>query len=62
MKQPKAERAAFGLEKPSQGLTFPARAQLRRSPPASGRTVLVPIDAGDGPELWEAVEGSRWHL
>ena len=62
MKQPKMDRASLGLEKPPQGLAFPARAQLRRSPPASGRTVLVPIDAGDGPERGEAVEGSRWHL
>jgi ribosomal-protein-serine acetyltransferase len=46
----------------SQTVEFPPRAPLRRSPIASPRTHLVPIDASDGPELWEAVDGSRWHL
>jgi len=46
----------------SQTVEFPSRAPLRRSPVAAPRTLLVPIDAADGPELWEAVDGSRWHL
>ncbi len=24
--------------------------------------MLVPLELGDGNELWDAVEGSRWHL
>jgi ribosomal-protein-serine acetyltransferase len=43
-------------------LAIPARAALRRSPIETPRTLLVPIDVSDGPELWDAVEGSRWHL
>jgi ribosomal-protein-serine acetyltransferase len=43
-------------------LTIPARAMLRRAPIETARTLLVPIDANDGPELWDAVDGSRWHL
>jgi ribosomal-protein-serine acetyltransferase len=46
----------------SQTVEFPSRAPLRRAPIAAARTLLVPIDATDGPELWEAVDGSRWHL
>lgn len=60
MKQPKQERTpAAGV---TQGLTFPSRLSLRRAPIATGRVLLVPVDATEGPELWEAVEGSRWHL
>lgn len=43
-------------------LTIPARAMLRRAPIETARTLLLPIDANDGPELWDAVDGSRWHL
>jgi ribosomal-protein-serine acetyltransferase len=46
----------------SQTVEFPPRAPLRRTPVAGPRTVLVPIDASDGSELWEAVDSSRWHL
>jgi ribosomal-protein-serine acetyltransferase len=60
MKQPKAERAQ-GVPS-TQGLTFPSRLSLRRAPVATGRLLLVPVDATEGPELWEAVDGSRWHL
>jgi ribosomal-protein-serine acetyltransferase len=60
MKQPKQERGAPGGT--SQGLTFPSRLSLRRAPITTGRLVLVPVDATEGPELWEAVDGSRWHL
>lgn len=43
-------------------LTIPPRATLRRTPVATSRTQLQPIDVSDGGELWDAVEGSRWHL
>jgi ribosomal-protein-serine acetyltransferase len=43
-------------------LTIPARGSFRRNPVETARTVLLPIDVNDGPELWDAVEGSRWHL
>jgi ribosomal-protein-serine acetyltransferase len=43
-------------------LTIPPRATLRRNPLETTRTLLVPIDVADGPELWDSVEGSRWHL
>jgi ribosomal-protein-serine acetyltransferase len=43
-------------------LTIPSRSELRRAPLVTARAWLVPIDAADGPELWEAVDGSRWHL
>jgi len=60
MKQPKHERSTAPAA--NQGLTFPSRMSLRRAPLATGRVVLHPVDATDGPELWEAVDGSRWHL
>ena len=56
------ERRDRGTPAASQTVEFPARAPLRRSPVSGPRTHLVPIDASDGPELWEAVDGSRWHL
>jgi ribosomal-protein-serine acetyltransferase len=43
-------------------LSIPSRAAVRKAPPESARIVLLPIEAGDGPELWETVDGSRWHL
>lgn len=43
-------------------LAIPGRAGLRRHPVETPRTHLVPIEVSDGPELWDAVEGSRWHL
>lgn len=62
MKQPKPERSPSNAPPSVQGLSFPSRLALRRTPTVEGRIALVPIDASDGPELWEAVEGSRWHL
>jgi ribosomal-protein-serine acetyltransferase len=35
---------------------------LRSDPIVSERTLLSPIDPSDGAELWEVIEGSRWHL
>jgi ribosomal-protein-serine acetyltransferase len=43
-------------------LSIPSRAAMRRAPIETSRVVLVPLELGDGSELWEAVEGSRWHL
>ena len=43
-------------------LTIPPRTALRKHPVETARTALTPIDVNDGPELWDAVEGSRWHL
>lgn len=43
-------------------LSIPARAQIRRSPIETPRLLLMPIEISDGDELWDAVEGSRWHL
>lgn len=62
MKQTKPERALGVAGSAAQGLVFPVRHALRRAPITTGRVLLAPIDAADGPELWEAVEGSRWHL
>ncbi len=45
-----------------QMLSIPSRAELRRAPLETHRLVLLPIEPVDGPELWEAVDGSRWHL
>jgi ribosomal-protein-serine acetyltransferase len=46
----------------TQSLRIPSRATVRSSPIDAGRSRLTPIDHADGPELWEVVEGSRWHL
>jgi ribosomal-protein-serine acetyltransferase len=35
---------------------------LRAEPLRTERTRLTPIDASDGPELWDVIEGSREHL
>lgn len=35
---------------------------MRAEPIRTERARLTPIDAGDGPELWEVIEGSRAHL
>lgn len=43
-------------------LTIPARSTVRSSPVESNRILLSPIDPADGPELWTAVDNSRWHL
>lgn len=40
-------------------LNFPSHSELRARPLASPRVALVPLDARDGTELWEAVDGSR---
>lgn len=44
------------------GLAIPSRASIRTGPVKTERLLLTPIDPADGPELWSAVDGSRWHL
>jgi ribosomal-protein-serine acetyltransferase len=43
-------------------LSIPARAQIRRAPIETPRLLLTPIEITDSDELWDAVDGSRWHL
>lgn len=43
-------------------LSIPSRASLRRTPLETSRVLLMPLELGDGAELWDAVDGSRWHL
>jgi ribosomal-protein-serine acetyltransferase len=47
---------------PPQVLSIPARSSIRRTPVETARIVLVPVETSDGPELWDAIDGSRWHL
>jgi ribosomal-protein-serine acetyltransferase len=58
----KAERSPSGAPQLPNLLSIPARPALRRAPIETPRVLLMPVDVGDGPELWEAVDGSRWHL
>lgn len=48
--------------RPAPALSIPSRSVLRRTPLETPRTVLCPIESPDAQELWEAIEGSRWHL
>jgi ribosomal-protein-serine acetyltransferase len=50
------------ISAPPHILSIPSRAKMRRSPVETPRIVLLPVDQTDGPELWDAVDGSRWHL
>ncbi|MBX3182320.1 MAG: GNAT family N-acetyltransferase [Polyangiaceae bacterium] len=43
-------------------LTIPSRTSIRGAPVEGLRTLLCPIEPADGPDLWTAVDGSRWHL
>jgi ribosomal-protein-serine acetyltransferase len=43
-------------------LSIPSRASVRKAPPETARALLLPIESADGPELWESVDGARWHL
>ena len=43
-------------------LTIPSRAELKASPLQTERLLLVPIDASDGPDVWNAVSNSRAFL
>lgn len=58
----KAERSPSVAPQLPNLLSIPARPALRRAPIETPRVLLMPVDVGDGPELWEAVDGSRWHL
>ena len=62
MRNERRDRNAGAQPTASQTVEFPPRAPLRRTPVATARTLLVPIDASDGAELWDAVDSSRWHL
>ncbi len=48
--------------RPAPSLTVPSRVSVRRRPPETARLVLTPIESPDAPELWDAIDGSRWHL
>ena len=56
VKSPLIERATTNM------LSIPSRSTARTQPVQTERLLLTPIDPADGPELWEAVDGSRWHL
>ncbi len=43
-------------------LVIPTRATVRSTPVATARLLLFPIEAPDGADMWNAVDGSRWHL
>ena len=58
----KVERSPSNTPQLPNLLSIPARPALRRAPIETSRVLLMPVDVGDGPELWEAVDGSRWHL
>ena len=47
---------------PQQVLSIPSRTAIRSSPVQTPRLLLLPIEPSDGPELWEAIDSSRWHL
>ena len=40
-------------------LVIPTRAELHATPLLTDRIYLVPVAVSDGPDLWEAVNGSR---
>lgn len=43
-------------------LSIPSRPAMKKAPVETQRLLLSPIDSSDGADLWQAVEGSRWHL
>lgn len=43
-------------------LSIPSRPAMKKAPVETTRLLLFPIDSSDGADLWQAVEGSRWHL
>ena len=43
-------------------LQIPARAEVRRRPIETSRLWLVPLETGDAPEFWSAVESCRAYL
>ena len=45
-----------------QALPIPSRATVRGSPLRTERLMLSPIEPVEATDLWEAIEGSRWHL
>lgn len=58
-------RAAFEANAVAEvpvGLSIPSRMSLKRRPLTTRRLRLAPVEKADAPELWEAIESSRWHL
>jgi len=43
-------------------LSIPSRTAVRKTPITASRTMLLPIEASDAGDLWEAIDASRWHL
>lgn len=43
-------------------LSIPSRPAVKKAPVETTRLLLAPIDSSDGADLWQAVDGSRWHL
>ena len=43
-------------------VSIPSRASVRRLPIEVSRVLLSPVDPSDAAELWQAIDGSRWHL
>jgi len=43
-------------------LSIPSRPAMKKAPIETTRLLLYPIDSSDGADLWQAVDGSRWHL
>ena len=47
---------------PHQTLSIPSRSAVRAAPVQAPRVVLLPIEPAEAPDLWDAIDGSRWHL
>jgi ribosomal-protein-serine acetyltransferase len=62
MRDPQSSQASPLAAPTPQMLSIPSRTNLRKAPPEGTLCLLSPIEPTDGPELWEAVDGSRWHL
>jgi ribosomal-protein-serine acetyltransferase len=46
----------------AQALSIPSRSTARATPVQTPRVLLLPIEAVEAPDLWDAIDGSRWHL
>jgi ribosomal-protein-serine acetyltransferase len=51
-----------GVTSSPQLLRIPSRTVLRHSPLRTPRLVMPPVEADDGPDLWEAIDGCRRYL
>jgi ribosomal-protein-serine acetyltransferase len=43
-------------------VVIPPRSALRAQPVSTPRMLLGPVEPSDAPDLWEAIEASRWYL